>query len=525
MATTTSRDGRSLALVAMLALPSMGYAFSMAGRTVVTPSSALRRPQYRPVMMADPGDVQGQIAALQQQLEMIKLQAQIKELEAKSAAQAPLPVEAPQPVAAVPEIATIPPPAVVVPEIAPEVFTAPVYTAPVYTAPMPDIAAVAPPAAAVQSMVPAVPDAAAAAAAAASSGGDQIAALQKQIEIIQLQQQIKALELNRAASAPLPLEAPPPAVVVPQIAPEVYTAPVYTAPAVTAPVYTAPMPDIAAVTPPAAAVQSMVPAVPDAAAAAAAVASSGGDPPYLAIAVGVLVLVPSLYFGGTKFVSFVNERYDELQGTEGAEGAPQAASPSFAPRAPGNQAANRMWSEREADAEAMRAMSWDAPEVRTRNAREIFFEGIENLMAEPQGWLFGAPSPLYSNAPSMSAPSTPSAPAAPLQEMSANFAAPPVAPTPVAPAPVAPAPVAAPPVAAPYVAPTAAAPAPTAAVPDMPAPAPMAGRVIPSGSKGMTKGKRAARRKARAERVPPSTPEEVASARAGEYDYGQSPVE
>ena len=112
MATTTSRDGRSLALVAMLALPSMGYAFSMAGRTVVTPSSALRRPQYRPVMMADPGDVQSQIAALQQQLEMIKLQAQIKELEAKTAAQAPLPVEAPQPVAAVPEIATIPPPAV-----------------------------------------------------------------------------------------------------------------------------------------------------------------------------------------------------------------------------------------------------------------------------------------------------------------------------------------------------------------------------------------------------------------------------
>ena len=432
MATTTSRDGRSLALVAMLALPSMGYAFSMAGRTVVTPSSALRRPQYRPVMMADPGDVQGQIAALQQQLEMIKLQAQIKELEAKTAAQAPLPVEAPQPVAAVPEIATIPPPAVEVPEVA---------------------------------------------------------------------------------------TIPPPAVVVPEIAPEVFTAPVYTAPAVTAPVYTAPMPDIAAVAPPAAAVQSMVPAVPDAA-AAAAVASSGGDPPYLAIAVGVLVLVPSLYFGGTKFVSFVNERYDELQGTEGAEGAPQAASPSFAPRAPGNQAANRMWSEREADAEAMRAMSWDAPEVRTRNAREIFFEGIENLMAEPQGWLFGAPSPLYSNAPSMSAPSTPSAPAAPLQEMSANFAAPPVAPTPVAPAPVA-----APPVAAPYVAPTAAAPAPTAAVPDMPAPAPMAGRVIPSGSKGMTKGKRAARRKARAERVPPSTPEEVASARAGEYDYGQSPVE
>ena len=99
MATTTSRDGRSLALVAMLALPSMGYAFSMAGRTVVTPSSALRRPQYRPVMMADPADVQGQIAALQQQLEMIKLQAQIKELEAKSAVPQP-------PAAALPEIAT-----------------------------------------------------------------------------------------------------------------------------------------------------------------------------------------------------------------------------------------------------------------------------------------------------------------------------------------------------------------------------------------------------------------------------------
>ena len=33
----------------------------------------------------------------------------------------------------------------------------------------------------------------------------------------------------------------------------------------------------------------------------------------------------------------------------------------------------------------------------SRNAKEIFLEGLANLQADPMGWFFGAPSPLYSN--------------------------------------------------------------------------------------------------------------------------------
>ena len=36
---------------------------------------------------------------------------------------------------------------------------------------------------------------------------------------------------------------------------------------------------------------------------------------------------------------------------------------------------------------------------RLRSAPEIFFRGLKNLFKEPLGWLFGPPSPLYSDSP------------------------------------------------------------------------------------------------------------------------------
>ena len=36
---------------------------------------------------------------------------------------------------------------------------------------------------------------------------------------------------------------------------------------------------------------------------------------------------------------------------------------------------------------------------RLRSAPEIFFTGLKNLLKDPLGWLFGPPSPLYSDLP------------------------------------------------------------------------------------------------------------------------------
>ena len=239
------------------------------------------------------------------------------------------------------------------------------------------------------------------------------------------------------------------------------------------------------------------------------------------------------YFGATKFVDFVNERYEELNG-DGAKTSSAPPAPTFAPTPAGNVLANKMWRERAAEREAERASSWDEEdsELTLRSAPEIFFGGLENLAKDPKGWLFGSPSPLYSNARAVAdAPTTPTATAAP----------PPVAATP-APAEAAPAvsdfrsdflssatpprPVS-PPVplddAPPEVPPaeTAAPPAPRA--PETAAAA--SGRVVPTGSAGYLKRKKRRAERAQreeqpdAERVAPSTPEEVEAARRGEYDF------
>jgi len=225
--------------------------------------------------------------------------------------------------------------------------------------------------------------------------------------------------------------------------------------------------------------------------------------PYLGVALPLLI-VPLAYFGGPAFVDFINKRYDELQSGE------SSAAPDFAPRAPGNQAANKMWSQRQADDEIARASSWGEVEpVAQKNAMEIFMTGLENLQKEPMGWYFGPPSPLYSNAlppPVIRDEGMPMAQAMPV--------APPTA------APIA--------TDAGWIGEPAAAPVATA-MPTAPdgglAPPPETGRVVPSGSKSMTKRQRRAKRGSKAAatpRVPPSTPEEISAARAGEYDYGQS---
>merc|ERR1719161_3082650 len=41
------------------------------------------------------------------------------------------------------------------------------------------------------------------------------------------------------------------------------------------------------------------------------------------------------------------------------------------------------------------------------NAEEIFMSGMENLGKDPTGWLFGKPSPLYSNEPPPAPPPAP----------------------------------------------------------------------------------------------------------------------
>jgi hypothetical protein len=76
-------------------------------------------------------------------------------------------------------------------------------------------------------------------------------------------------------------------------------------------------------------------------------------------------------------------------------------SPTFNPPSPGNTVANKMWMERQAELEAVRASDWEeevaAAIGRGRSAPDIFFGGLERLSKEPSGWLFGPPSALYSN--------------------------------------------------------------------------------------------------------------------------------
>ena len=61
-----------------------------------------------------------------------------------------------------------------------------------------------------------------------------------------------------------------------------------------------------------------------------------------------------------------------------------------------------------------------------RDAKEIFFGGLENLKQKPTGWLFGEPSALYSNLP----PPAPAPPPPPPPPMSPPMPPPPAAPVP-----------------------------------------------------------------------------------------------
>ena len=117
---------------------------------------------------------------------------------------------------------------------------------------------------------------------------------------------------------------------------------------------------------------------------------------------------------------------------------------------------------------------------------------FENLMADPQGWLYGEPSALYSN---VAAPPAARESARVMQRRESAAAAT-AAMEPLAPleAPLEPA--------------MAAEPLTGSVVPVAPARA-------ASGKKGKKKGRRARA----AERVPPSSPEELEAARRGAWDY------
>ena len=234
-----------------------------------------------------------------------------------------------------------------------------------------------------------------------------------------------------------------------------------------------------------------------------------GGVPTLALAA---VLVPTVAFGGKLFIDFVEQRYAELKASE-APGDADARARSFAPPSAGNLAANRRWSEREAAAEAERASSW-VSSPGGRSATEIVAKGLTNLAEDPIGWLFGEPSPLYSNVavarPLMATP-PPARPMPPAAAASAMEAPPALAVEASALAVEAP---------------------------------PFEGRVVPTPALAARSARRQRREGAgegfgsrtgagagaspsasasasRPARVPPSTPEEVEAARRGEWDYGQ----
>lgn len=468
------------------ALLPAAHAFTLSA----TPRGKIRS---REPLMQTPAEAQAQMDALAQQIQMLQLQQQIAALQQKSS-QAATPAAAPAPIVE-PTVATPPAPVA----IAEAVATPPAPVAlpePVAMPPVPVPVAI--PEAVATPPAPLVRDPVEVQA--------QMDAVAQKIQMLQLQEQIAQMQKMQAAATPT--------VVPPPIAAAESAAVVAPPPAALA------LPDIV-IAPPAAL------AVPEAAVDAV---SASWDNLNVVGVLAAVALLPVGYFGATKVAEFVNSRYDELQGdgTAAAAEGPLGPPTSFAPRAPGNAYANQLWAQRQADLEVARASNWEGAPAYvsgTRDAKDIFAAGLSNLLQEPTGWFFGQPSALYSNA---------AAPPAPLD--ATPTAATPVA-TPVAAAPVAATPVAAPvaapitpPVApqpvVPSVAPSPAAPAASPAASGVMPPAAMptaSGRVVPSGSKAMLKSSRRASRAARrAERVPPSTPEEVASARAGEYDYGQS---
>ena len=310
----------------------------------------------------------------------------------------------------------------------------------------------------------------------------EMAQLQQQLEIMRLKVQLA--ELQAQLAVPAPMEPPPAVKTIPEAivavqpseagvatvqAPEAVAAAVQAPEAAVAAVQTAPM---QVMTLPGA------PAVPDGqtgcfgdecTAAVVSSAVSGAVAEDLVRALGLVALVPLGWFGVTKFVEFINSRYDEIGGrVSGGKyatvGAPEAFSAS----------------ERDALAEVALAESWEAQPaaVAGRSAPDILFGAIKNLADEPTGWFFGEPSALYSNAPAAARDS----------QLGARVAS-----------------------AMDYDLPTVTPPGPV-----MEAPAAARGRVVPTSQKGR---KRRSKKARAAPRTPPSTPEEVAAARSGTYDF------
>ena len=175
----------------------------------------------------------------------------------------------------------------------------------------------------------------------------EIEALQRQIQILELQAQLRALEQQAAVASSVDAPTVPAAAVVPAV------------PALSAPVEAVPVPmpvPVPAMPAPVPAMPAPVPAVPapvpdilmnPSAAVGSGVFGEGAARCFgdectksvvssdvsaeiaqgLAQGLGFFALLPVGYFGVTKFVEFVNERYDAINGeVGGGDGAQPPAS-------------------------------------------------------------------------------------------------------------------------------------------------------------------------------------------------------
>jgi len=298
------------------------------------------------------------------------------------------------------------------------------------------------------------------------------------------------------------------------------------------------------------------PPVAEATASYAATVAASGPPNMLPL--GIVLSLPIGFLVGKSLIAFINERYDEIKGSEdqampgyevnpakraadaalaavgwqdaagdakaSLQGTMFASDGVAAPGGGGGVAPPPLrYSEEQEALEVARAESWYADQSPDgRNAKDIFFSGLQNLLDDQEGFWFGPPSPLYSNLPreipeTSSMPETPRAAAAmaaaaavaappPMEAASAAMAAPP--------------PLAAPPAAfatpATPAATPAATPTPTNAESEL---AGFMSKAAPPASKLRRSKRKASRAAPSAARVPPSTPEQIEAARRGEYDY------
>ena len=299
------------------------------------------------------------------------------------------------------------------------------------------------------------------------------------------------------------------------------------------------------------------PPVAEATASYAATVAASGPPNMLPI--GIVLSLPIGFLVGKSLISFINERYDEIKGGEdqampgyGVSPAKRAAEAALAAvgwqDAAGDSKASLQgtmfasdgvaargggggggvappplrFSEEQEALEVARASSWYADQSPDgRNAQDIFYSGLQNLMDDQDGFWFGPPSPLYSNLPK-EIPETSSMPETPRAAAAMAAAAAVAAPPPMAAASAA---MAAPP---PQAAPPASFAMPATPATPAPTPAPtnaeseLAGfmsKAAPPASKLRRSKRKASGAAPSAARVPPSSPEQVEAARRGEYDY------